>query len=68
MGRIIFLSAMALMAYRYIARSNKKHEGIAAAPSAGMLSSVGGESEVALLEEPRIGRTRSLAAEPDPLP
>jgi hypothetical protein len=29
MGRIIFLSAIAYVAFRYIARSNKKHEEIA---------------------------------------
>ena len=30
MGRILFLSAVAFVAFRYIARSNKKHEEIAA--------------------------------------
>ena len=30
MGRIIFLSAMAFVAFRYISRSNKRHEGIGA--------------------------------------
>jgi hypothetical protein len=30
MGRILFLSAVAYLAYRYIGRSNKKHQEIAA--------------------------------------
>ena len=30
MGRILFLSAVAYLAYKYIGRSNKKHQEIAA--------------------------------------
>ena len=33
MGRILFLSAVALVAYRYIARSNQRHQAIAAGKS-----------------------------------
>ena len=31
MGRIFFLSAMAFLAYKYIARSNKQHQPLDAA-------------------------------------
>jgi hypothetical protein len=69
MGRILFLSAMAYLAYRYIAKSNKRHEEIAtrlgnaeALPPA--------ERELAALAPAQLpselAAPRSVAAEPDP--
>ena len=69
MGRILFLSAVAFMAYRYIGRSNKKHEEIAAkAGGAEMLPPAPKQSAalVAAPEVPKLLARRSVAAEPDP--
>ena len=63
MGRIIFLSAVAYLAYRYIARSNKRHQQIAAGIQA--LPPVPRESAALAPAAPKVLEQRSVAAEPD---
>ncbi len=66
MGRILFLSAMAFVAYRYIAKSNKTHEAIGSGEGAADLL-----TPKAILLPPATtsvtAELRSPAAEPDPL-
>lgn len=69
MGRILFLSAVAYLAYRYIGRSNQKHQQIASQNGVEVLPPA---TTVAALPAPATetkalpaGRS-SLAAESDP--
>jgi hypothetical protein len=69
MGRILFLSAMAYLAYRYIAKSNKRHQEIATQlGNAEVLPPA--EREPAALAPAQmpaeLAAPRSAAAEPDP--
>jgi hypothetical protein len=59
MGRIFFLSAMALLAYKYIARSNKQHQPLDAANK---------EAEVLPLAPPSTitAQPQASVAEPQP--
>ena len=68
MGRILFLSAVAYMAYRYIARSNKKHEEIAArVGNTEVLPPAPKESAAAITAPaPKVIDQPSVAAEPHP--
>ena len=67
MGRIIFLSAVAYMAYRYIARSNKKHAEIAAKiGTTEVLPPERKESAAILVPVPQVIEQRSAAVEPLP--
>ncbi|HYP14811.1 MAG TPA: hypothetical protein VEQ63_12860 [Bryobacteraceae bacterium] len=67
-GRVVFLSALAYVAFRYIARSNKKHQGITArVGTTEVLPPVKESAAVApATEAPSLTVTRSIAAEPDP--
>ena len=63
MGRIFFLSAVALLAYKYIARSNQKHQPLDAPGQAkDLLPSAAPPPPVITAS------TRSLAAETDAQP
>jgi hypothetical protein len=73
MGRILFLSAVALMAYKYIARSNQKHQPLGASnldllpPSPA--TSAAPAVRVSAVErdpEPQLVAVGSRAVEPDP--
>ena len=77
MGRILFLSAVALVAYRYIARSNQRHQAIAAGkgevevlPPAPTPTTTGSQPrQVATESHPKqelVAVASSLAAEPEP--
>ena len=68
MGRILFLSAVAYLAFRYIARSNKKHEEIAArVGNTEVLSPAPKESAAASpAPVPQVLEQPSAAAEPHP--
>lgn len=67
MGRILFLSAISYLAYRYITRSNKKAQKELALRHAATLPEP--ESHAELIDAASAGRlieSRSAAAEPDP--
>jgi hypothetical protein len=68
MGRILFLSAVAFLAYRYIGRSNKKHEEIAAKlGNTEVLSPAPAPSAAAIAPAaPKRIEQHSAAAEPHP--
>jgi len=68
MGRILFLSAVAYLAYRYISSSNKKHQEIAARlGKTEVLAAASRESAVvAAPERPKTIQQHSAAAEPEP--
>jgi hypothetical protein len=69
MGRIIFLSAVAFVAFKYIARSNKKHQEIAASMGNEQATMPATREPAALLPAgpaPKLLEHRSPAAEPDP--
>jgi hypothetical protein len=57
MGRIIFLSAVAYFAYKYIAQSNKKHQ---------QLSSPRDSEVIATSGQTEVLPPQSAAAEPEP--
>jgi hypothetical protein len=68
MGRIVFLSAVAYLAYRYISSSNKKHQEIAAKlGKTEVLTAVSKQSAalVPAVERPKVIQ-HSAAAEPEP--
>jgi hypothetical protein len=66
MGRIIFLSAVAFLAFRYISRSNKKHEEIAArVGTTEVLPPERKESAAIAAPQPKVIE-QSSAAEPHP--
>ena len=60
MGRILFLSAMAFVAYKYIATSNKRHDAVGPAPNPKAIP-------LPPATTPVLGELRSPAAEPDPI-
>jgi hypothetical protein len=70
MGRILFLSAVALLAYKYIARSNQKHQSLDAPdqaldllpPTTTAVRPSASESR----PEPKLVVAGSRAVEPDP--
>jgi hypothetical protein len=73
MGRIFFLSAVALLAYRYIARSNKTHQALngskkvevlppAPSPNTVIHSSAAIDSDA----QPKLVAAGSRATEPEP--
>ena len=77
MGRILFLSAVAFMAYKYIARSNQRHQqspsgesNVELLPPAPALSDVKAAAKLSAVEPDRepqrelVGASR--AVEPDP--
>ena len=68
MGRILFLSAMAYLAYRYIGRSNKKHEEIAAKAGSSEVLPPASQPSAALAPapEPKLLTKSSAAVEPEP--
>jgi|RhiMethySRZTD1v2_1073278.scaffolds.fasta_scaffold5641468_1 hypothetical protein len=77
MGRILFLSAVALVAYRYIARSNQRHQAIAAGkggvevlPPVPTPTTTGSQTrQIATESDPEqelVAVASSLAAEPEP--
>jgi hypothetical protein len=77
MGRILFLSAVALVAYRYIARSNQRHQAIAAGkggvevlPLAPTPTTTGSQArQIATESHPKqelVAVASSRAAEPEP--
>ena len=77
MGRILFLSAVAFVAYRYIARSNQRHQQLPSGdnkvellPSAATLSDVKTTAKLSAVESDREGTKQlvgaSRAVEPDP--
>ena len=69
MGRILFLSAVAYLAYRYIGKSNKAHEAIASsAGNTEVLPAAERESAALVPAAPMeiAVAPRSAAAEPDP--
>ena len=77
MGRILFLSAVAFMAYKYIARSNQRHQQLPSGdnnvellPAAPTLSDVTLASKLAAVEPDRQAQRQvvraSRAVEPDP--
>jgi hypothetical protein len=69
MGRILFLSAMAYLAYRYIGRSNKKHEEIAANAGNTEVLPAASQPSAALAPAPQTAKLltkSSAAAEPEP--
>jgi hypothetical protein len=67
MGRILFLSAVAYLAYRYIGRSNKKHQEIAArVGTTEVLPPERKESAAISAPAPKVIEQHSAAAEPHP--
>jgi len=74
MGRIFFLSAMAFLAYKYIARSNKQHQPLDAAdkevevlpPAPPSMTTAQPQTSVAAEPEPRLVAAGSRAVEPEP--
>ena len=69
MGRILFLSAVAYLAYRYIGRSNAKHGAIASSAGTDVLPPAPAESAALAPAAPvtaELSAPRSSAAEPDP--
>ena len=69
MGRFIFLSAVAYLAYRYIGRSNQKHQEIASKVDGTEVLPPAAKPSAALVaapETPKLLTQRSAAAEPDP--
>lgn len=76
MGRIIFLSAMALLAYKYIARSNQRHQPLDSGasrelppPPTSREPVVAPEIAATAVEpdpQPSLVAAGSRAAEPDP--
>ncbi|HYI95052.1 MAG TPA: hypothetical protein VEX68_16020 [Bryobacteraceae bacterium] len=73
MGRILFLSAVALMAYKYIARSNEKHQPLGASnhdllspPASTPAVPAVQATVVERVPEPKLVAAGSRAVEPDP--
>lgn len=77
MGRIIFLSAVAFLAYKYIARSNQRHQPLAPgdtkpvevlppAPGSDTSSKAAITAPASEPDSPKLPAPRSRAAEPDP--
>lgn len=67
MGRILFLSAVALLAYKYIARSNQKHQPLDAPDQALKTLPPAQPVKASVIEEaPKLVAAGSRAAEPDP--
>jgi hypothetical protein len=69
MGRILFLSAVAYLAYRYIGRSNKKHEEIAAKLGKTEVLAPASKPSAAVTpaaQTPKLLKPASSAVEPDP--
>ena len=67
MGRILFLSAVAYLAYRYIGKSNARHGAIASSGGTEVLPPAPAESAaLAPAPVPQLAAPRSAAAEPDP--
>ncbi|HYP08286.1 MAG TPA: hypothetical protein VER03_18780 [Bryobacteraceae bacterium] len=80
MGRIIFLTAVAFAAYRYISKSNQRHQAIApgdnnegslevlpAAPATTTPAIRGSATESAAQHQKLLATSTSKAAEPDPV-
>lgn len=74
MGRIFFLSAMAFLAYKYIARSNKQHQPLESAkkevevlpPAQPSAISVQPQASLASETQPTLVAAGSRAVEPEP--
>lgn len=70
MGRILFLSAVAFLAYKYIGRSNLKHLPSGAGKDAELLpqqsAPAATEPDTAGTAAPKLVTTGSRAVEPDP--
>jgi hypothetical protein len=69
MGRILFLSAVAFLAFRYIGKSNKKHGEITAKADSSELLLEAAKEPAALITAPpapKLLAPQSPAAEPDP--
>jgi hypothetical protein len=80
MGRILFLSTVAFLAYRYISKSNQKHQALPASnekgtieilpptsASASVRAPASRDSAVEPVSRPRLITTPSRAAESDPV-
>jgi len=65
MGRIFFLSAAAFLAYKYIARSNKRHEAIGSGE--GSMEILPAKAIALPLASNLIAAEQRSAAEPDPM-
>ena len=72
MGRILFLSAVAFLAYKYISKSNERHQALPA-PKGGVevlpppaKSVLPGESAIESVPEQKVLVAASHAAEPEP--
>jgi hypothetical protein len=74
MGRIFFLSAMAFLAYKYIARSNKQHQPLDSAkkgvevlpPAPAPEITAQTQASIAAEPQPKLVGAGSRAAEPEP--
>lgn len=66
MGRILFLSAVAYLAYRYIGRSNAKHGAIASGGTEVLPPARTESAALVPAAAPQLPAPTSAAAEPDP--
>jgi hypothetical protein len=66
MGRILFLSTVAFLAYRYISKSNQRHQSLPAGETKGALEIL--PPTTSSLTSPSTSAIRSAATEPVPHP
>jgi hypothetical protein len=70
MGRILFLSAVALVAYRYIVRSNQRHQSLNSGKGVEVLPPTAPARQAAVESHPQqqqlVGAASSRAVEPEP--
>ena len=68
MGRILFLSTVAFLAYRYISKSNQRHQSLPAGEKKGALEILPPAPTTSSLTSPSTPAIRSAATEPVPHP
>jgi hypothetical protein len=68
MGRILFLSTVAFLAYRYISKSNQRHQSLPAGEKKGAVELIPPSPATASVGSPSMPAVRASATEPVPHP